>query len=81
MKLAFWRREPEPEKRANDFTGLNLSAILAQAGSNGSDVAAVGALEMAAGAYSRAFAGATVKRAGWQPERSHLPFSAISGAA
>ena len=64
MKLAFWRREPEPEKRQSTqpFTDAIVSAIAQQAGGNlTGDPTAVGALEMSAGCYSRAFAGATVQ--------------------
>ena len=62
MKLAFWRKDPEPEKRQQPFTDAIVSAIAAQAGGNlTGDATAVGALEMSAGAYSRAFSGCTVQ--------------------
>ena len=63
MKLAFWRKDPEPEKRQSTqpFTDAIVSAIASQAGGNlTGDATGVGALEMCCGAYSRAFAGATV---------------------
>ena len=64
MKLAFWRKPPEVEKRQSTqpFTDAIVSAIAAQAGGTAvgsSD--SVGALEMSAGAYSRAFSGCTVQ--------------------
>ena len=64
MKLAFWRKDPEPEKRQSTqpFTDAIVSAIAAQAGGNlTGDPTAVGALEMAAGAYSRAFQSCSVQ--------------------
>ena len=63
MKLWPFNRKAAPETRQSTqpFTDAIVSAIAAQAGGTAvgsSD--SVGALEMAAGAYSRAFAGATV---------------------
>ena len=59
----FWtRKEPEKRQSQQPFTDAIVASLAAQAGGTAvgsSD--SVGALEMAAGAYSRAFAGATVK--------------------
>ena len=62
MSWKFWRREPERRQSSQPFTDAIVSAIAAQAGGNlTGDPNAVGALEMAAGAYARAFSGATVQ--------------------
>lgn len=56
-----WRRNAEPEKRQANlpFSDALVAAIAAQAGGTlAADPLALGAVEMAAGAYARAFAGA-----------------------
>ena len=61
MNWTPWRRKPEKRQSTQPFTDAIVSAIAAQAGGNlPSDPLALGALEMAAGAYARAFAGAKI---------------------
>lgn len=56
-----WRRKPEKRQSTQPFTDAIVGAIAAQAGGSlPSDPLALGALEMAAGAYARAFAGAKI---------------------
>ena len=62
MSWKFWRREPEKRQSSQPFTDAIVSAIANQAGGTAvgsSD--SVGALEMAASSYQRAFQGATVQ--------------------
>ena len=64
MKLWPFTRKPASEKRQSTqpFSDAIISAIAAQAGGNiTGDATAVGAVEMASGAYSRAFSGCTVQ--------------------
>ena len=62
MRWPWTRKEPEKRQSTQPFTDAIVSAIAAQAGGNlTGDATAVGALEMASGAYSRAFSGCTVQ--------------------
>ena len=66
MRWPWQRRKAEPEKRQSTqpFTDAIQAAIAAQAGGSlTGNPLALGALEMAAGAYSRAFAGASLSPA------------------
>ena len=61
MRWPWTRKEPE-KRQSQPLTDAIVSAIAAQAGGNlTGDATAVGALEMASGAYSRAFSGCTVQ--------------------
>ena len=62
MRWPWTRKDPEKRQSTQPFTDAIVSAIAAQAGGNlTGDATAVGALEMASGAYSRAFSGCTVQ--------------------
>ena len=62
MRWPWTRKEPEKRQSTQPFTDAIVSAVAAQAGGNlTGDATAVGALEMSAGAYSRAFSGCTVQ--------------------
>ena len=60
-----WQRAPERRSSAGDFADLILRAIEADEAAATMDVAATAAVEAAAGALSRAFAGATVEGPEW----------------
>ncbi len=60
-----WQARTERRSSAGDFADLILRAIEADEAAATMDVAATGAVEAAAGALSRAFAGATVEGPEW----------------
>ena len=63
MSWKFWQKPPE-KRQSQPFSDAIVSAIASQAAGNlTGDPTAVGAVEMASGAYSRAFAGCTVQAA------------------
>ena len=63
-----WQGRTERRSSAGDFTDLILRAVEADQAAESIDVAATAAVEAAAGALSRAFAGATVEGPDWAME-------------